>query len=150
MTLLDIVKKSGIVGAGGAGFPTHIKLQGKADYILLNGAECEPLLRVDQQLMEIFPAEIIKGLEAAGRFIGAEKGIIGIKNKHKKVISILNETIKSLNLEDFIEIKEMADVYPAGDEQVLVYELTGRVVPEMNIPISVGCVVINSETALNV
>jgi Na+-translocating ferredoxin:NAD+ oxidoreductase RnfC subunit len=150
MTLLDIVKKSGIVGAGGAGFPTHVKLQGKADYILLNGAECEPLLRVDQQLMEIFPAEIIKGLEAAGRFIGAEKGIIGIKNKHKKVISILNETIKSLNLEDFIEIKEMADVYPAGDEQVLVYELTGRVVPEMNIPISVGCVVINSETALNV
>ncbi len=150
MSLLDMVKEAGIIGAGGAGFPTHVKLASKADYILLNGAECEPLLRVDQQLMEMFPDEIIKGLEAAGRFIKANKAIIGIKRKHKKAIAILKDRIRTLRLEDFVEIGELADIYPAGDEQVLVYELTGKVVPEGGIPIQVGCVVVNSETAFNI
>lgn len=150
MSLLEMVKDAGIVGAGGAGFPTHAKLTAKAEYILLNGAECEPLLRVDQQLMEIFPDEIIKGFEAAGKQIGANKALIGVKVKHKEVISILRERIEALKVGDFVEVRELADVYPAGDEQVLVYELTGRVVPEAGIPIQVGCVVINSETALNI
>ena len=150
MNLLDMVREAGIVGAGGAGFPTHVKLESKAEYILLNGAECEPLLRVDQQLMELFPDEIIKGFEAAGKFIGASKALIGIKGKHQKVISILQERIEALQLGDFVEVKELPDIYPAGDEQVLVYELTGRVVPEAGIPIQVGCVVVNSETALNI
>lgn len=150
MSLLDKVSDAGVVGAGGAGFPTHAKLGSKAEYILLNGAECEPLLRVDQQLMELFPDEIIKGFEAAGRLIGADKALIGVKYKHKEVINILRERIEALKLADFVEVMEMADVYPAGDEQVLVYELTGRVVPEAGIPIQVGCVVINSETALNI
>jgi len=150
MSLLDSVKDAGIIGAGGAGFPTHAKLGSKAEYILLNGAECEPLLRVDQQLMELFPDEIIQGFEAAGRLIGASKALIGVKYKHKVVISILRDRIRELHLDDFVEVREMTDVYPAGDEQVLVYELTGRVVPEAGIPIQVGCVVINSETALNI
>lgn len=145
-----MVKEAGIVGAGGAGFPTHVKLAAKADYILLNGAECEPLLRVDQQLMELFPDEIIKGFEAAGRFVGASKALIGIKRKHKDVVSILKKRIEALQFDRFVEVKELEDFYPAGDEQVLVYELTGRVVPEAGIPIQVGCVVINSETALNI
>ena len=150
MSLLDKVKDAGVIGAGGAGFPTHVKLAAKAEYILLNGAECEPLLRVDQQLMEIFPDEIIKGFEAARKLVEAKKGIIGIKGKHKKVISILKDRIISLQLGDLIEVKELPDIYPAGDEQVLVYELTGRIVPEVGIPIQVGCVVVNSETALNI
>lgn len=150
MNLLEMVRDAGIVGAGGAGFPTHVKLQGKAEYILLNGAECEPLLRVDQQLMELFPDAVIKGFEAAGRVVGAEKAIIGIKEKHGKVISILKDRIQELKVADFVEVKELPDIYPAGDEQVLVYELTGRVVPEAGIPIHVGCVVVNSETALNI
>lgn len=145
-----MVKEAGIVGAGGAGFPTHVKLAAKADYILLNGAECEPLLRVDQQLMELFPDEIIKGFEAAGRLVGASKALIGIKRKHKDVVSILKKRIEALQFDRFVEVKELEDFYPAGDEQVLVYELTGRVVPEAGIPIQVGCVVINSETALNI
>ena len=145
-----MVKEAGIVGAGGAGFPTHVKLAAKADYILLNGAECEPLLRVDQQLMELFPDEIIKGFEAAGRLVGASKALIGIKRKHKDVVSILKKRIEALQFDSFVEVKELEDFYPAGDEQVLVYELTGRVVPEAGIPIQVGCVVINSETALNI
>ncbi|WFD11758.1 4Fe-4S dicluster domain-containing protein [Tepidibacter hydrothermalis] len=149
MNLLDMVKEAGIVGAGGAGFPTHVKLESKAEYILLNGAECEPLLRVDQQLMELFPDEIIKGFEAAGKFVGASKALIGIKGKHKKVVSILRDRIQELGLEGFVEVKELPDIYPVGDEQVLVHELTGRVVPEAGIPIQVGCIVVNSETALN-
>lgn len=150
LSLLDMVKEAGIVGAGGAGFPTHAKLATKAEYILLNGAECEPLLRVDQQLMELFPDEIIKGFEAAGKLVGASKALIGIKGKHKEVVSILKKRIDALDVGGFVEVKELEDIYPAGDEQVLVYELTGRVVPEAGIPIQVGCVVINSETALNI
>lgn len=150
MNLLDMVREAGVVGAGGAGFPTHVKLETKAEYLLLNGAECEPLLRVDQQLMEIYPDEIIKGFEAVGRFIEAKEAIIGIKGKHRGVISILRDRIEALGLSDFVKIGILEDIYPAGDEQVLVYELTGRVVPEAGIPIQVGCVVINSETALNI
>ncbi|OAA84176.1 4Fe-4S dicluster domain-containing protein [Clostridium coskatii] len=150
MSILDMVREAGVIGAGGAGFPTHAKLASKAEYILLNGAECEPLLRVDQQLMRMFPDEIIKGFESAGKLVGANKALIGIKGKHKEVISILRNRIEELQVGDFIEVKEIPDIYPAGDEQVLVHELTGRVVPEMGIPISVGCVVVNAETALNI
>jgi Na+-translocating ferredoxin:NAD+ oxidoreductase RnfC subunit len=150
MSLLDMVREAGVIGAGGAGFPTHVKLASKSEYILLNGAECEPLLRVDQQLMQLFPDEVIKGFEAAGKFVCASKAIIGIKGKHKEVISIMRDRIKALQVDDFICVKELPDIYPVGDEQVLVYELTGKVVPEMGIPIQVGCVVINTETALNI
>lgn len=146
---LDMVKDAGVIGAGGAGFPTYAKLNSKAEYILLNAAECEPLLRVDQQLMNLFPQEIIKGFEAARNMVSAHKGIIGIKNKHKEVIELLRKTISYLGFNN-IEVKELLDIYPAGDEQVLVYELTGRVVPEAGIPLQVGCVVVNSETSLNI
>lgn len=150
MDLLNKIKEAGVIGAGGAGFPTHAKITSKAEFILLNGAECEPLLRVDQQLMELFPDEIIKGLEATGRYIEARKAIIGIKGKHKEVIAILRERIVALGLKDYMEVMELRDMYPAGDEQVLVHELTKRVVPEASIPLKVGCVVINTETALNI
>ncbi|WP_350343932.1 4Fe-4S dicluster domain-containing protein [Proteinivorax tanatarense] len=150
MNLLDMVREAGVIGAGGAGFPTHVKLETKADYILLNAAECEPLLRVDQQLMELNTDEILKGFELAARFVDAKKAIIGIKEKHKRVITRLEERVNALQLQDYIEIKKMPDFYPAGDEQVLVYELTNRIVPEGGIPIQVGCVVLNSETALNI
>lgn len=150
MSLLNLIKEAGIIGAGGAGFPTHAKLSSKAEFILLNGAECEPLLRVDQQLMKLYPDDIIKGFEAAGRLVEAGRAIIGIKGKHGDVIEILRERIEALALSDYVEVKILPDIYPAGDEQVLVYELTGRVVPEAGIPIQVGCVVINAETAMNI
>ena len=71
MELLDQIKNGGIIGVGGAGFPTHAKLAGEAEFILMNGAECEPLLRVDQQLMEFMPNEIIQGFNAAGKIVKA-------------------------------------------------------------------------------
>lgn len=150
MSLLDKIKSAGVVGAGGAGFPTHVKLASKADYILMNAAECEPLLRVDQQIMDVYCDDIIHGFEMAGRLVEAKKAIIGIKYKHKQVIQKLRQRISELNLDDYISVNELKDVYPAGDEQVLVYELTGRVVPEMGIPLNVGCVAVNSETCLNI
>jgi len=150
MDIAGMIRESGVIGGGGAGFPTHVKLASKAEYVLLNAAECEPLIRVDQELLEHFPAEVLAGLNYARECVEAEKAIIGIKEKHAEIIQILNETIRAQGLEALLEVKPMADIYPAGDEQVLVYELTGRIVPEANIPIAVGCVVINVETALNI
>ena len=150
---MDIVRKvqaSGVVGAGGAGFPTHAKLARKAQYVLLNAAECEPLIRVDQELLAHFPVEVLTGLNYARECVSAHKAIIGIKAKHAKIIQNLTEAICSQGLERVLEIQAMADIYPAGDEQVLVYELIGRIVPEANIPLAVDCVVINVETALNI
>lgn len=150
MNLINQIKDAGIIGAGGAGFPTHAKLNAQAEYILMNGAECEPLLRVDQQLMAVYPDEIISGFEASGRAVGAKTAIIGIKKKHKEVIELLKDRIQALGFADYISVGELPDIYPAGDEQILVYELTGRIVPETGIPVMVGCVVMNTETALNV
>lgn len=148
--LLEQIKDAGIVGAGGAGFPTHVKLNTKAEYMLMNAAECEPLLRVDQQIMVHHSDDIIRGFAAAGRLVEADKAIIGIKKKHAEAIRHLEARIQALGESHYVTVHAMQDVYPAGDEQVLVYELTGRVVPESGIPIEVGCVVINSETALNI
>lgn len=150
MSLQEMIEQAGVIGAGGAGFPTHAKLTASAEYILLNGAECEPLLRVDQQLMAQFPEEIVQGFAMASSAVDAKKAVIGIKNKHREVIAILQEKISALGLSGVVEVWELPDIYPAGDEQVLVYEITGRVVPEGGIPLHVGCVVVNSETCLNI
>ena len=109
MSIIEQVKASGIIGAGGAGFPTHVKLNSKADYILLNGAECEPLLRVDQQLMAMYPEKIITGLYLAGQQVEAKHAIIGIKVKHQDVIEILRNKIKELELAAQVSVKELPD-----------------------------------------
>lgn len=135
------------MGAGGAGFPTHVKIGAKAEYIILNGAECEPLLRVDQQLLKLFADEIIAGLKVVVQAVGAKKGFICIKGKHKEIVRILEAKLNGItNLELFI----LDDFYPAGDEQILVYEVTKKVVPEAGIPINTGCIVLNAETVLNI
>lgn len=150
MNSLQNVASAGVIGAGGAGFPTHVKLNTQAEFVLLNGAECEPLLRVDQQLMAVHPEEVILGLLTAQEITGAKQAIIGIKESHPEVISVVRRTISEMGESDRVTIGVLPDVYPAGDEQVLVYELTGRIVPETAIPIAVGCVVMNAETAYNV
>ena len=147
MNLLESARDAGVVGAGGAGFPSHIKLAAKAEYVILNGAECEPLLRVDQQLIVAFAEEIIIGLEEIVKIVEAKKAYIGIKAKHKEEVHILKEKLKDNSK---VEIFELEDFYPAGDEQSLVNEVTKRVVPEGGIPLKVGCVVINVETVLNI
>lgn len=145
--LVKCVKDSGVVGAGGAGFPSHVKLAASAEYVIINGAECEPLLRVDQQLLRYNTDEIISGLEAIIKGTGAKKGYICIKGKHKEAVDRVSEAIDG---RDDMELSILQDFYPAGDEQVLVYEVTGRVVPEGGIPLKVGCIVTNVETVLNI
>ncbi len=146
MDLVRIARENGVVGAGGAGFPTHVKLAAKAEYFILNGAECEPLLRVDQQLIKAYAPEIISGIKKVMETVGAAKAFIAIKGKHKEAIDRVNECID----DSCMTVVLLEDFYPAGDEQVLVYEVLKRVVPEMGIPLKVGCVVMNTETVLNI
>lgn len=144
---IKIIQDNGIVGAGGAGFPTHVKLNASCDTVIINGAECEPLLKVDQQLMEVYSNEVIEGLKIAMKQTGATRGVVGLKNKYKNAIKILESLIVN---EPNLSLKVVGDFYPAGDEQQLVYEVTKKVVPLMGLPLDVGCVVINVATAIHI
>src|SRR3974390_1894465 len=90
-TTLDLaaIAEAGVVGAGGAGFPTHVKLSGKADTVLINAAECEPLLHKDKEVLHAFGDEVFEGLHAAMRLVGASAGWVGIKEKYHAVIDVL-------------------------------------------------------------
>ncbi len=145
--IVEKVREAGVVGAGGAGFPTHIKLKSKVEYVIANGAECEPLLRVDRQLMETQADLIVRGLEIAMKTTGADKGIIALKGKYKEAVEALEKASSSF---DDIEVRLLGNFYPAGDEHVLVYEMTGRIVPEGGIPLAVGVVVNNISTLINI
>lgn len=144
--LIDRVKEAGVVGAGGAGFPTHLKYNTQAEIFLANGAECEPLLYKDKELMRVYAEEVKKGMELAAEAVGASRLVFGIKAKNKDVIGQLKRLFGGTR----IEIFEMGDYYPAGDEYVLVYEATGRLIPYGGYPVNIGCVVSNVETLLNV
>ncbi|HDS08908.1 MAG TPA: hypothetical protein ENN73_01660 [Firmicutes bacterium] len=143
--ILSRIKDNGVVGAGGAGFPAYFKLSARADTVIANAAECEPLLYSDKVLLKNHPDEFIKGLEIAVMLTGARKGIIGIKGKYKDIISILEKY-----LSPGIEIFPLPDSYPVGDEQVLVWEVLKRIVPEGGLPINVGVVVQNAATLFNI
>ena len=139
------VKAAGVVGAGGAGFPTHVKLEAKAEIFLVNGAECEPMLRTDQQLMAKQPELLIRGLSHAMRATGATTGIIALKAKYAEAIAALEPL-----LEPGMRIEILRDIYPAGDEVITLWMTTGRRVPPGGIPIHVGAVVNNPQTLMNV
>ncbi len=141
-----ILKKSGVVGAGGAGFPSYAKLNDKADIILLNCAECEPLLKLHRQVMQKYAKEILTALEAVRIAVGADKAIVAIKPSYKKAVEAVNAQLASFPA---VSIGLLPEVYPAGDEVVTIYETTGRVVPPGKIPIEVGVTVYNVETMLN-
>ena len=144
---IDLIKECGLVGAGGAGFPTHVKLSSHVEFVIVNAAECEPLIRVDQQILKNYSSEFLEGFKAVVSNVKAKKGYIAIKSKHVAVIRQLKKEIAEY---DNMEIFELEDFYPAGDEQITVYEVLKRVVPQGGIPLNVGCIVINVETVLNV
>ncbi|MBQ9977476.1 MAG: SLBB domain-containing protein [Clostridia bacterium] len=145
--LKDILQKAGVVGAGGAGFPSYAKLNENADTLILNCAECEPLLKLHRQVMQVYAREILTALETVRAAVDAKQVIIAIKPSYKKAV----DAVKA-QLEDFplTKIGFLPEVYPAGDEVVTIYETTGRVVPAGKLPISVGVTVFNVETMLNV
>lgn len=148
MDLLDKIYNAGVVGAGGAGFPTHVKLNCKVEYLILNGSECEPLLATDKYLLRTKAKEIIETLEKIAEVIEAKKILIGLKRKYKKEIDSLNAAIEELNSK--IELHYLDNFYPAGDEQILVHEITGKTIPPAGIPLNVGAVVSNVGTVVNI
>ncbi|MBP7654171.1 SLBB domain-containing protein [Candidatus Dependentiae bacterium] len=145
--LINIIREFGIIGAGGAGFPTNVKVNAKVDTVIINGAECEPLLYKDKEIMRLFPEEMVSGLKIVMEITGAPTGIIALKSKNKEAIPKLKDICKKYK---GIKVEIIDDVYPSGDEVVLVYEVTKRIVPPGGIPLNVGCVVSNSETFLNI
>ena len=141
------MQQNGIVGAGGAGFPTYAKLDERAETIILNCAECEPLLRLHRQLLEKYAKEIIDTFHMIGETVGAKEVIIGIKKAYTATI----EAVKAV-MGQYPEVRLglLDEVYPAGDEVVLIYEATGRVVRPGGLPIEQGVAVFNVETVYNV
>lgn len=145
--LKKIVKANGVVGAGGAGFPSYAKLNEKADTIILNCAECEPLLRLHRQVLEKYTREILSTLTTIANSVGATQVFVSIKATYKKAVAALEAALPEF---PNINIKLLPNVYPAGDEVITIYETTGRVVPPGALPISVGVTVFNVETVLNI
>ncbi len=139
------LRELGVVGAGGAGFPTHVKAAAQAEYVLANGAECEPLLHKDYELMCRYPAEICEGLSLMRQWTGAREARFGIKEKNAHAVTAIRpEAGKRAT-----ELVLLGDFYPSGDEYELVYAATGRLIPPAGIPLHVGCVVNNVETLYN-
>ncbi len=145
--LVKTIKSSGVVGAGGAGFPTYAKLDARADTLILNCAECEPLLKLHRQLLERNAYEILGTLDLISKAVGAKQVIIGIKGSYKNALAAVESLLDSF---ENIKVCRLPEVYPAGDEVVLIYEATGRVVEAGALPISVGVTVFNVETIYNV
>jgi Na+-translocating ferredoxin:NAD+ oxidoreductase RnfC subunit len=145
--LVKAVRAAGVVGAGGAGFPTHVKIAAKVDTVIANGAECDPLLQCDQRLMESRAAEMVRGVRLAMKATGAGRGILALKEEYDTAIAALRRAIGS---QGDLSLLLMESRYPAGDEFVLVYEATGRLVPETGLPLDVGCLVQNVQTLFNI
>ncbi len=145
--LTNIMRENGIVGAGGAGFPTYAKLNTKADTIILNCAECEPLLKLHRQVMEKYAFEILSSLNQIAEILDAQRIIIAIKPSYKKAIDAVKANMNSFHK---VEIGLLPEVYPSGDEVITIYETTGKVVPPGSIPIEIGVIVFNVETIFNV
>ena len=149
---IENIRDAGVVGAGGAGFPSHVKFDARVDTLIVNAAECEPLIHVDKQLLQHHFDKVYEGIKIAAGLVGAKKVVLALKAKYTRSIEVI-EDFKSKKSDgsgiDF-ELFKLGNFYPAGDEQVLVYEVTGRIVPEGGIPLMVGTVVTNVETLLNV
>jgi Na+-translocating ferredoxin:NAD+ oxidoreductase RnfC subunit len=145
--LTNKIKEAGVTGAGGAGFPTAVKLGSAPEYIIVNGVECEPLIQVDQQLAVMYAPILLKTLDYLVEALGARQGIFALKEKYVRARQALNGVIAEYPR---LAIMPLISAYPMGDEQVLVYETIGRIVPEGGIPLNVGAMVINVESLLNI
>ncbi|MBU0558873.1 MAG: 4Fe-4S dicluster domain-containing protein [Bacteroidetes bacterium] len=146
MELSKRIFDAGVVGAGGAGFPTQVKAKSKVEFVLANGAECEPLIHKDVELMKNFAPQIVEGMNLMLDSTSAKKGYFGIKEKNVKAIEKVENEIHDSR----IELSLLGDYYPSGDEYELVYAATGRLIPAHGIPLQIGCVVNNVETFYNI
>src|SRR5664279_2879156 len=142
---LSRIDELGIVGAGGGGFPTATKLKARVSTVIANAAECEPLLHKDKELLVHHLVPFLRGLETTMSIVGAREGVIGIKEKYHDIIAVLAK-----NTSRGIRVVPLPDVYPAGDEFILVHLVTGRIIPPGGLPKDVDCVVANVETLVNI
>jgi len=149
--ILEIIKEAGIVGMGGATFPTHVKLSPpkdkKIDTVILNGAECEPYLTADHRLMIESPEDVIYGLKAIMKVLNVEKGYIGIEDNKPDAIEVMRKAAQN---ESNIEIVSLRTKYPQGAEKQLIYACTQREVPSGGLPMEARVVVNNVGTAAEV
>ena len=149
--ILNRIKEGGVVGMGGAGFPTHVKLApkdpSKIEYILVNGAECEPYTTSDYRRMIEEPEKVVKGLQVILTLFDSAKGYICIEDNKPDCIAKMKGLVKDI---DRIEVKEMMTKYPQGGERTLIYAATGREINSTMLPADVGCVVDNVETVISV
>jgi len=143
--ILDFINEKGIVGLGGAMFPTHVKLSPpkKVDTLIVNGCECEPFLNSDNRVMIEYYREIIKGIEIVKKILEVKNVIVGIEDNKKVAINLL----KQYSSEN-IKISQLPTKYPEGAEKILIKCLTGRQVPKKGLPFDVGVVVLNISTIL--
>lgn len=148
MNLLDAIREAGIVGAGGAGFPTHVKLKAKAEWFIVNAAECEPLIETDKYLCRTYADRIVAAAVIVAGHLQAEHTVIALKKKYRAEIDALRAAIDKAGAA--IEICEMGVFYPAGNEQTMVQFVTGKTVPERGLPLDVGAVVDNVGTLLGI
>ena len=154
--LLARVKEAGIVGLGGAGFPTHVKLSpppsAKVDTLILNGAECEPYLTTDHRLMLEYTNQVIDGAKIILKILGIKKCVIGIELNKPDAINVMSKALaQASNKDDFeISAQGMEVKYPQGSEKQLIYSLTKRAVPGGGLPFDVGVIVQNISTTVAV
>ena len=144
--LISIIREGGVVGMGGATFPTHVKLSGgigKVDTVIVNAGECEPYITSDDRLCREMPEELISGLKIIMRIFGLKEGHIGIEDNKPEAVQCLKANISA---EDGIIIDVLPAKYPQGAEKQLIYAVTGREVPSGGLPAAVGCAVFNAAT----
>ena len=145
----DIVREAGIVGLGGAGFPTNVKLtpkdESKIDYVIVNGAECEPYLTCDYRMMIEEPERLIGGLKVMLQLFENAKAVIGVENNKPKAIEKLRALVKD---EPKISVEALRTKYPQGGERSLIYAVTGREINSSMLPADAGCVVDNVNTVM--
>lgn len=142
------IRESGIVGLGGAGFPTHVKLNvdpARIDYLVINGAECEPYVTSDTITMVERADDMAAGLDALAQYLGIQNVVIGIENNKKTAIRTMKKMAASVT-SCSVRVQSLPSVYPQGGEKVLVYHTVGRTIPVGALPIDVGCIVINCTT----
>ncbi|WP_146599725.1 4Fe-4S dicluster domain-containing protein [Novipirellula aureliae] len=144
--LLQQIRAAGVIGAGGAGFPTYKKLDASVEHVIANGAECEPLLQKDREAMLQRQDAFFRGLQIVRDLTDATTVTVAVKKKNEDVIERFQADLQANHFENLV----YPDVYPAGDEYILVYEISGRLIPPGGIPLHVGCVVDNVETIVNV
>ncbi|MCT4543880.1 MAG: electron transport complex subunit RsxC [Vallitalea sp.] len=147
--IINIIKEAGIVGMGGATFPTFIKLspppEKKIDHIIVNGAECEPYLTSDHRIMLEETDRVVKGLQIILHLFPDAKGIIGIEDNKPDAIKVMKEAVKGI---DKISVATLKTKYPQGAEKQLIYSITKREVPAGALPADVGCIVQNIDTVV--